>query len=170
MRQQLYSSNYFIDALAALNSKLTLSHVFLECLYLWLCAFLRIGLRMSLPSTNFCNVLLDDYTYAPTSHGTIEAVSSVSRHAYPTSPTSWVDCGLILLTTLRDWSFSTTTYWYFPSWMRFEVFMLGLFREFGHKRRIYPQSQRFIFVVVLTHLLLFYLFIQPIQWVISSWL
>lgn len=108
MRQQLYSTIYFIDALAALDSKLTLSHVFLECLYLWLCAFLRIGLRMSLPSTDFCNVLLDDYTYAPTTihmltdantkdhtvedqninarnlqgHGTIEAVSTVSRHAY----------------------------------------------------------------------------------------
>ena len=52
---------------------------------------------MSLPSTDFCNVLLDDYTYAPTiihmltdadtkdhtvEHQTIEAVSTVSRHAY----------------------------------------------------------------------------------------
>ena len=97
MRQQLYSTNFFIDALAALDSKLTLSHVFLECLYLWLCAFLRIGLRMCLPSTGFCNVLLDGYTYAPTTifvhtnantkdhtveHQTIEAVSTVSRHAY----------------------------------------------------------------------------------------
>ena len=33
--------------------------------------------------------------------------------------------------------------------MRFEVFIIDLYRVFGHRGRIYPQSQRFIFVVVL---------------------